>query len=136
MRFVTYLAVALFSFTACKKKVENVKEDLLLKLIVSGQWAVTKYTADTSNVTADFSPYRFQFKKDFTVDALNKGAVENTGTWNGSITTKTITSNFPNPNPTLLRLNGTWLVTDSGLDYVESTQTVNGKHCFLRLDKK
>jgi len=128
--------VVLLPALGCKKKVENVKEDLLIKLIVSGQGAVTKYTKGATDVTADFSPYSFQFKKDFTVDAINNGTVEASGTWNGEIATKTIVSNFPNPNPILSRLNGTWHIKDSGLDYVESTQTISGNACFLRLKKK
>ena len=130
------VVAALLSISACKKKVESVKEDLLVKVIVDGQWAVTKYTQGSNDLTAIFSPYSFQFKKDFTVDAINNNAVEKTGTWNGSIATKTITSNFPDPNPILQLLNGNWLITDSGLTYVESTQTINGNACFLRLVKK
>lgn len=136
MRFLICLIAVGLSMSACKKKVEAVQEDLLVKLIVDGQWAVTKYTKGVADVTADFSPYSFQFNKNFTVDALKNSTVETSGTWNGSIVTKTITSNFPNPNPILALLNGTWLVTDSGLDYVESTQTINGENRFLRLVKK
>jgi len=136
MRFVICFMVVLLPDLACQKKIENVKEDLLIKLIVSSQWVVTKYTKGATDVTADFSPYSFQFKKDFTVDAINNGTVVASGTWNGDIATKTIVSNFPNPNPILSLLNGTWHVKDSGLDYVESTQTVGSDDCFLRLVKK
>lgn len=122
--------------SGCQKKVESVQEDMLIKLIVSSEWVVTKYTKGTVEVTGDFSPYSFLFKKDFTVDAINNNIVEKTGTWNGDIATKTINSNFPNPNPILVLLNGTWLITDSGLTYVESKQTINGENCFLRLVKK
>lgn len=136
MRFSLCLVLLVFSVLGCKKKVESVQEDLLIKLIVSSQWVVTKYTKGTADVTANFSPYAFQFKKDFTVDAIKNGSVETTGTWNGSIADKTIISNFPNPNPILVLLNGTWRVSDSGLDYVESKQVINGENCFLRLVKK
>jgi hypothetical protein len=135
-RFLLYIIVAGLFLSGCKKKVENAKEDLLIKLIVSSQWVVTKYSKGSTDVTGDFSPYSFQFKTDFTVDAINNNIVEKTGTWNGSIATKTINSNFPNPNPILELLNGTWLITDSGLTYVESKQTINGESCFLRLVKK
>lgn len=136
MRLALCFMVVLLPALGCKKKIENVKEDLLVNLIVSSQWVVTKYTKGTTDVTADFSPYSFQFRKNFTVDAINNGTVETTGTWDGDIATKTIVSNFPNPNTILVRLNGTWLVKDSGLDYVESTQTIGGETCFLRLVKK
>ena len=137
MRFAKYIMVALLSLSACKKAVEHKEQDLLLQLIVNGQWVITKYTINSNDIgPLVFSHYRFQFKKNFTVDAINNGTVENTGTWNGSIATKTITANFPNPNSTLALLNGTWSVTDSGLDYVEATQTVNGENRFLHMDKK
>ena len=133
--FICLLAVAL-CVGGCKKKVEKVQEDLLMKLIVEGQWTITKFKKGSADVTTDFSPYRFQFKRDYTVDALKTNNLETTGTWDGSIATKTIISNFPNPNPILVLLNGTWLITDSGLTYVESTQTVSGEKRFLRMDKK
>lgn len=136
MRFLICLMLLAFLATGCRKKVEVTQENLLVKLIADGQWTVTKYTKGSVDVSADFSPYRFQFKTDYTVDAINNGAVEATGTWNGSIVTRTIISNFPNPNPILSLLNGTWLVTDSGFDYVEATQPVNNESCFLRLVKQ
>jgi hypothetical protein len=136
MRFFICLVLVVFSAASCKKQVDAKKEDLLLQLIVSTQWEVTKYTKGTADFTGYFSPYSFQFRKDFTVDALKFGVVETTGTWSGSIDTKSVTSNFPDPYPILSLLNGTWLITDSGFDYVESTQNVNGEHRFLRLVAK
>ena len=140
MRLALCLMVVLLPALGCKKKIESVKEDLLINLIVSSEWVVAKYTKGAADVTGDFSPYSFQFKKNFTVDAINNSTinptVETTGTWNGDIQTRTIVSNFPNSNPILSLLNGTWLVKDSGLDYVESTQTISGETCFLRLIKK
>jgi len=135
IRFFVCIVVTSLLLSGCKKKVENIQQDLLIDLIVSSPWEVSKYTKGPADITTDFSLYSFQFKQDFTVDALKDNLVEKTGTWNGDIATKTIQSNFPNPNPTLMQLNGTWLVTDSGLDYVESTQTINGESCFLRLEK-
>jgi hypothetical protein len=131
-----YVAALALVFSGCKKAIEEKKEDLLVNLIVDGQWVVAKYTKGRTDVTADFSPYSFQFKRNFTVDAIHINTVETTGTWNGDINTKTIVSNFTNSNPILILLNGTWHVTDSGLTYVESTQTVNGEERFLRLVKK
>ena len=136
MRLFFCLMVGFLSFSGCKKKIESIKEDLLIKLIVDGQWAVNKYTKGATDETYQFSAYSFQFKKDFTVDAIRNGAVDNTGTWSGDVNTRIITSNFTNANPTLMLLNGNWYVTDSGMDYVETTQTINNEACFLRLLKK
>jgi hypothetical protein len=135
MRIFMFLMALVLVASGCKKQIEEKKEDLLLNLIVDGQWVVAKYMQGTVNMTGDFSPYSFQFKKNYTVEAIIDDAVVKTGTWNGSIATRTIISNFPNANPILQMLNGTWLVTDSGLDYVESKQTIDGKACFLRLVK-
>lgn len=136
MRFFICLMTIPFLGSGCRKHAETVQVNLLVQLIANGQWVITKYIKGSTNVTADFSPYSFQFKTDYTVEAINNSTVETTGTWNGSIATRTITSNFPNPNPILSLLNGTWLVTDSDFDYVEAKQTVNSETRFLRLVKK
>jgi hypothetical protein len=136
MRFFIFLVVVCMAATGCKKKIDAIKEDLLVKMILNSQWVVTKYMDGPVEKTADFSPYYFQFRKDYTVDAFKDNAVTTTGTWSGNIDTKTITSNFPNTNPILQLLNGSWLITDSDLSYVQATQTVNGQERFLRLVKK
>lgn len=136
IRFLICVVAAGLLISGCKKKIESIQQDLLVDMIINSQWLVSKYTKGQADITADFALYSFKFNKDFTVNALKNDVVEKTGTWDGDITTKTIISNFPDPNSTLLHLNGTWLVKDSGLDYVESTQTINGESCFLRLVKK
>lgn len=135
MRFLI-CAVAVLCFAGCKKTVEKTQQDLLIKLITTGQWSVTSYVKGPNDITPDFSAYKFQFKEDRTVDAIKSNAVEKTGSWDGSMETKTIVSNFTNANTTLTLLNGNWYITDSGLTYVISTQTVNGELRKLRLDKQ
>ncbi len=130
-----YLLPVAVAAAGCHKQVEAAQEDLLVKLIADGQWTVAKYKKGTIDITAGFSLYRFQFKTNYTVDALNSGTVEATGTWSGNIATRTIVSDFPEPNSKLIRLNGTWLVTDSGYDFVEARQTITGDTCSLRLEK-
>jgi hypothetical protein len=136
MRFLICLMVLCVAVTGCKKKIDALKEDLLVKMILSSHWVVTKYMDGPVEKTADFSPYYFQFRKDYTVDAFIDNTVDATGTWSGNIDTKTITSNFPNANPILQLLNGSWVITDSDLSYVQASQTVNGQERFLRLVKK
>jgi hypothetical protein len=130
------MVVMCVAVSGCKKKIDAIKEDLLVKMILNSQWVVTKYTDGPVEKTADFSPFYFQFRKNNTVDAFKDNAVHVTGTWSGNIDTKTITSNFPNTDPILPLLNGSWLITDSDLSYVQATQTVNGQERFLRLVKK
>jgi hypothetical protein len=136
MRFLSTVLIFLLLTTACKKTVEKVQEDALVKIITNGQWVVTKFTSGTTDVTSNYGGYRFQFKSDKTVDAIKNGAVEKTGTWDGNAYNKTIISSFTNASSPLMLLNGTWHVTDSGLSYVVSTQESNGETKTLRLDKQ
>ena len=137
MRYISAVVLSFLVFASCSTKtVEEKQKDLLTQLIINGQWAVTRFTKGTTDVTADFTGYKFQFKEDNTVDAIKNGAVEKTGSWVGNTSNRTIISQFTNANATLMLLNGTWNVTDSGLTYVESSQTVNGEERKLRLDKQ
>ncbi len=132
-----FLAALLFclSLFSCKKAIENAQEDLVIKAMTDGQWRVTKFTKDATDVTASFATYKFQFRENKTVEAINNGATESTGTWNANAEAKTITSNFPSGNGTVGLLNGTWNITRNSWTYVEATQTVNGEVRSLRLDK-
>lgn len=132
----TTLAIVFIALSSCKKTVEKIQKDALTQIITNGQWAVTKFTKGTTDITADFSNYKFQFKEDRTVDAINNGTVEKTGTWDGNASTRTIVSSFTNASTALMQLNGSWYVNDSGLTYVISTQDSNGETKTLRLDKR
>lgn len=136
MKFITGIALALLLAACSTKTVEEQQKDLLVQLITNGQWVVTNYTKGPTDMTADFSGYKFQFKDDNTVDAIKNGSVEKTGSWVGNATSRTIISEFSNAAPALMLLNGTWYVNDSGLTYVVASQTVNGETRNLRLDKQ
>lgn len=135
MKKTLLIILICFSFTSCKKAIENAQEDALIKIMTGGQWLVTHYKKGMEDVTADFSGYKFQFKSNRTVDAIKNNIVEKTGTWDGNAYNRSIVSNFANATHPLLLLNGTFLITDSGLTYVEANQTVNGEVRMLRLDK-
>ncbi|MDX1937196.1 MAG: hypothetical protein SFU21_08760, partial [Flavihumibacter sp.] len=60
-----------------------------------------------------------------------------TGTWTGNASTLSITASFPlSAGDTLKRLNYTWRINDSGLDYVKSSTNVPGGTNILNLRKK
>ena len=121
-RILSFLLVATL-FINCKKEVAKAAEDLIVQIMTSGQWVVSKYTLGTNNVTANFTGYKFQFYSNKSVDAFKNGVKERTGTWDGSITTQTISADFPNaPSPVQL-INGNWNIIDSDVSYVEPTQT-------------
>jgi hypothetical protein len=119
----------------CAKTIESVQEDLVIKAMTDGQWRVTKFTTGTSDLTADFSPYKFQFIKDNTVQAINNSNIENTGSWAADAVARTISSSFSGATPTVTLLNGTWKITNNSWTFVEATQTVNNEVRTLRLDK-
>lgn len=130
------ICILLFLMTGCIKSAEiKIQTDLVTQAITTGQWKVTYFLDDTTDKTASFSSYLFQFKTNNTVDAINSGTVETTGSWNANATAKTITSNFTSGSSTLQLLNGTWLITNSTWTSVEATLTINGTTRKLRLDK-
>jgi len=135
MKKILAIILISFAFTSCKKAIENIQEDALIQIMTNGQWSVTSYKKGMDDITADFSGYKFQFKSNRTVDAIKNNIVEKTGTWDGNAYNRSITSNFANATSPLLFLNGTFNITDSGLNYVEANQTVNGEVRTLRLDK-
>ena len=135
MKNTLCLLLLALCFFSCKKIIENAQEDLVVKAMTDGQWRVTKFTRDNNNVTSDFAAYKFQFRSNKTVEAINNGAVETAGNWEGNATARTIASNFSTANQTVSLLNGTWLITNNSWTFVEATQTVNNEVRTLRLDK-
>ena len=127
-----FTVIILVLLAGCIKKKQ---EDMVVNAMVEGQWKVTKFIKGSSEITPDFAPYKFQFKTNFTVDAINNGTVEKTGSWNADATTQTITSNFTNASAPLTLLNGTWQITNNSWTWVEATQSLNGELYSLRLEK-
>src|SRR5215218_4906971 len=93
--------------TACIKTPEEVKENLVIKAMTDGQWHMTSFSKAGVDKTAGFVPYRFQFKNNSTVEAINNGTIERTGTWSADPGAETITSSFSNTGEPLSLLNGT-----------------------------
>jgi len=127
-----FTVIILFLLAGCIKKKQ---EDMVVNAMVEGQWKVTRFMKGSSEITSDFATYKFQFKTNFTVDAINNGTVEKTGSWNADATTQTITSNFTNTGVPLTLLNGTWQITNNSWTWVEATQSLNGELYSLRLEK-
>ena len=130
-----YTLCLLFLVIGCNKQVETIQRNAVIDAMTSGQWKVSSYKNGSTDETASFSLYQFQFKDDFSVDAINSGNVEKTGSWTADAAAKTITSSFSNAANPLLLLNGTWKVTNNSWTFVEASQTINGNSCKLRLDK-
>ena len=133
--FVLFLVLS--SFGCIKKAIEKKQEDLVVKAVTDGQWKVVWYHCNSAYVNTLYEPYAFQFKENNTVDAINNGSVENTGTWQASAESKTITSNFSNTNSSaLLLLNYTWTITGSSWTSVNARRVnAPGDTCFMHMEK-
>lgn len=133
-RLIVFIAL-LFSFTGCKKSIEKIQEDLVLKAMTDGQWHITSFTNNGTNITADFTNYKFKYYSNKTVDAINNGTVEKTGTWDGNATTMTTSANFTAPAYPLNLINGNWHIDNNSWTFVAATQTNGTETKTMRLDK-
>jgi hypothetical protein len=135
------LLVALMIITSlagCKKLKEDIQEKKALDIITNGQWKVSRFNSSTTDYTADFAGYSFQFKSDEKVDAIKNSVIQKTGSWYADATNYRIGSTFPidavHPLPLL---NGVWQIIDAdqGGSYVKATQMIGGELYTLQLDK-
>jgi exonuclease III len=136
MKKLGTILLALAVFTSCKKAIEQRAEDAVLKAMTDGQWVVTSFASNGTDMTSDFVAYKFQYFDNYTVNAIKNGTVEETGTWQGDVNTMTISANFANATNPLLLLNGTWHITNSSWTYVIATMTVGTEVRTVRLDKQ
>ena len=131
-----YALVFLIAIVGCsKEKKQQIAENLVLKAMTDGQWKVTGFVKGSSNITSSFSSYKFQFKSNLTVDAINNSVVEKTGSWNADPNAQSITSNFVNATDPLIYLNGTWHINQTTWTSVNATQTVGSEVWTLQMDK-
>jgi hypothetical protein len=130
------IILSLICLAGCKKTIEKKAENAIMNAMTDGQWVITSFVAGDSDITSTFSPYRFQYFSNYTVDAIKNGIVENTGSWDGDYNSMSIVANFPNATNPLLLLNGTWHVTNNSWTYVVATMTVGNSTRSLRLDKQ
>jgi len=122
--------------SACSKTVEEKKQDLVIQAMTDGQWGVTSFTLNGTNITADFATYRFKYYENKTVDAIKNGTVEKTGQWDGDASTMTTWANFSGAVNPLDLINGSWHIDRNSWTYVEASQTSGGNTKTMRLDKQ
>ncbi len=133
---ISLVIVLTFLLTGCKKAVENAQQDLVILAMTDGQWAVTSFTQNGTNITADFASYKFKYYSNKTVDAIKSGTVEKTGTWDGNAASMTTWANFPAPPYPLTLINGSWHIDRNSWTYVEATQITGTETKTMRLDKQ
>ena len=129
---VIYLLIIL---SGCKKSIQQAQEDIIIKAMTSGQWTVTSFTQNGSDITTSFTGYKFQYYSNKTVDAIKNGTVEKTGTWDGDGPTMTTWANFANATTPLDLINGSWHIDNNSWTFVVATQTTGGTTKTMRLDK-
>jgi hypothetical protein len=136
MKKIAALAVLIVLLAGCKKNTEAAQEDLVIQAMTNGQWAVTNFTQNGTNITPDFAFYKFKYYSNKTVDAINNGTVEKTGTWDGNSATMTTSASFTSPVYPLGLINGTWHIDNSSWTFVVATQTNGSETKTMRLDKQ
>ena len=135
-KFALTAILAILLFTGCKKAVEQAQEDLVLQAMTDGQWAITNFKDNGTNISADFSSYRFKYYSNKTVDAINNGTVEATGTWDGNATTMTTSANFSSAGYPLNLINGSWHIDNNSWTFVVASQVIGSETKNMRLDKQ
>src|SRR5258705_8247969 len=113
MKKFTAFIVTIVLLAGCKKAIENKQEYLIIKAMTDGQWVITSFTHNGANITSDFSSYKFKYYSNKTVDAINNGTVEKTGSWDGNASTLTISANFMNAVYPLALINGGWHIDNN-----------------------
>lgn len=104
--------------------------------MTDGQWKVTNFKLNGTDITADFANYKFKYYSDKTVDAINNGTVEKTGQWDGNSANNTTWANFTGAVYPLSLINGTWHIDRNSWTYVEASQTIGSDTRIMRLDKQ
>jgi hypothetical protein len=136
MKKLVSFSLLIVLFAGCKKTVESIQEDLVIKAMTDGQWAVTNFTQNGTNITTDFASYKFKYYSNKTVDAINNGTVEKTGTWDGNASTMTTSANFTGAALPLNLINGSWHIDNNSWTFVAATQTNGSETKTMRLDKQ
>jgi hypothetical protein len=132
--FLTLLFGCIFIYS-CKKLVHQAEENAILKIMTNGQWAVTNYSENDTNITSIFSGYSFQFVANGTVMGI-KGDTTINGTWSANVSGHSITSDFPTAGNPLDKLNAIWTITDSYPDSVSANTVINSATNYLSLKKE
>lgn len=116
---ISIAVICLLLVFSCKKAIQDQKRQAVMSFITNGHWKVESYLEDTVSVTAQFDGYSFKFNDDGTVVGDN-GAASASGTWVGDVSDYSITSDFPGAGDPLRKLNGHWIIKDSGLTFVKA----------------
>jgi hypothetical protein len=131
------LAIGLsIAFCGCKKAVEQAQQNAIEQAMTTGQWVVTQFMQNSTDITFQFSGYSFKYNTDQTVNAIRNNSVETSGTWNADTDNFTITANFPSANQPLPLLNGVWHINNTTWTTVDASMTIGSETRTLKLAKQ
>ena len=130
------IAIFLLSLiSSCKKTIKNAVQDAVIQAMTNGQWAITSFTQNGTDITTSFTGFKFQYYSNKTVEAIKNGTVEKTGNWDGDAINKTTWADFPFATTPLSLINGTWNINNNSWTFVVATQTIGSEVKTMRLDK-
>ena len=89
MKKLSIFLLAITLLTGCNKLKEKIIEDQIMKAMIDGQWVVTEFTFNSTDITADFTGYKFKYYKTKKVDAILNGTLDRTGDWDGDASNMT-----------------------------------------------
>ena len=133
--FVLFIAIIIL-LGSCKKKIEDIQQDLVIKAMTDGQWVITNFTQNSNNITSAFTPYKFKYYSNKTVDAIKNGTLEKTGNWDGNATNLTTWADFPSATYPLALINGTWHIDNNSWTFVVASQVNGSETKTMRLEKQ
>jgi hypothetical protein len=136
MKKISVITLMLVLSLGCKKAIEKIAEDSIITAMTDGQWVITSFIRNGTDITSSFTGYKFKYYSNKTVDAIKNGTVDKTGTWDGSATTMSTWANFPNAVNPLDLINGTWHIDNSSWTFVVASQTIGSETKTMRLDKQ
>jgi hypothetical protein len=119
----------------CKKSIQKIQEDVVIQAMTDGYWAITSFTQNGTDITSDFTGYKFKYYSNKTVDAIKNGTLDKTGSWDGNAATMTTSANFDNATTPLSLINGSWHIDNNGWTYVVASQVNGAETKTMRLDK-
>ena len=136
-RNLVLLILLLTCFLSCKKFIEEQEKKAVLNIITTGQWYVSQYKQNDSDITAAFSGYLFKFDENGVVTG-SKDGLSQKGLWVPDVGARTVSASFLTAGPPVNLLNETWKITDSYTDRLvaNSKDTVNNTSNILQLRKQ
>ena len=136
--YIFIAAIACYSFTGCKKAVEDAQQQAVVNAITDGVWQITIFTEGGTDITSSFAGWEFTFFNNGTSVGNKTGLPAVTGIWSGDPVTYAFTTSFTSAAPAPLeKVVGTWTVTlVSSASKSKYSRTAGGVTYTMEMTKK